>query len=427
MGIFKFKSTKRGAKPTREDMAKLIRDGITGTAMKKINELTEEDVQALTDYVIYLSIRGQLERELIDGAALDLDLESGERVIDTEFARTAKTKEKRMEELLEKIDADDLLEFDKFNEFAMRLTSEPKLEEKLKADDDDAVEALTTYLAGKYKTSGKIVAELNKLQEEPFEVEDETTEELAAELADALADRYEDHVDFAQELEEDAELKSQLEEASKSTTGKDLLRYELYVDAWEIAEDIVANLATEWLEAEDEVFEVPEPPSIIPVAESYEDFVALRQGDKADALAESVKRGQELFVGKIANCSKCHGEKGRGDGQTTDYDDWTKDWTTRVGLKPEDRESLVPLLARGALPPINAKPRNLEDGLFHGGSTSEDLYRRIMMGIEGTPMPAATFVEGQFEQDDVWHLINFIRSLQKVEPQEPAVAAQASL
>jgi hypothetical protein len=30
-------------------------------------------------------------------------------------------------------------------------------------------------------------------------------------------------------------------------------------------------------------------------------------------------------------------------------------------------------------------------------------------------MPAATFVEGEFEADDVWHLINFIRSLQKVE------------
>ena len=164
-----------------------------------------------------------------------------------------------------------------------------------------------------------------------------------------------------------------------------------------------------------------------PVADSYEEFVSLSQGDQAEALAASVKRGQELFVGKIANCSKCHGEKGRGDGQTTDYDDWTKDWTSRVGLKPEDRESLIPLLARGALPPINAKPRNLEDGLFHGGSTAADLYRRIMMGIEGSPMPAATFVEGQFEQDDVWHLINFMRSLQKAEPDVPAVQPRPAL
>ena len=30
-------------------------------------------------------------------------------------------------------------------------------------------------------------------------------------------------------------------------------------------------------------------------------------------------------------------------------------------------------------------------------------------------MPAVTFVEGDFAQDDVWHLINFVRSLQKKE------------
>ena len=97
----------------------------------------------------------------------------------------------------------------------------------------------------------------------------------------------------------------------------------------------------------------------------------------------------------------------------------------RVGLKPEDRDSLIPLLARGALPPLNAIPRNFAEGIFRGGSSSQDLYRRIMQGIDGTPMPAATFVDGDFEQDDVWHLINFIRSMQTAETNvtpEPAVA-----
>ena len=32
-------------------------------------------------------------------------------------------------------------------------------------------------------------------------------------------------------------------------------------------------------------------------------------------------------------------------------------------------------------------------------------------------MPAATFVDGEFEEDDVWHLINYLRSLQT--PPEP--------
>ena len=38
-------------------------------------------------------------------------------------------------------------------------------------------------------------------------------------------------------------------------------------------------------------------------------------------------------------------------------------------------------------------------------------------------MPAATFVEGQFEQDDVWNLINFIRSLEKPLENQPVSPA----
>ncbi len=125
---------------------------------------------------------------------------------------------------------------------------------------------------------------------------------------------------------------------------------------------------------------------------------------------------------RLPRAASVTARQGLGNGQTTDYDDWTKDWTSRVGLKPEDRESLIPLLARGALPPRNAIPRNFAEGIFRGGSTSQDLYRRIMQGIDGTPMPAATFVEGQFEQDDVWHLINFIRSLQQSDGEEAAAA-----
>ncbi len=74
-GIFKFKTTERGAKPTREDIARSIRLGIAGTAMRPIEGLSEEGVQALTDYVIYLSIRGEVERTTIDTGVMDLNLE----------------------------------------------------------------------------------------------------------------------------------------------------------------------------------------------------------------------------------------------------------------------------------------------------------------------------------------------------------------
>lgn len=296
MGVFKFKSTPLSYKPTREDIARSIRNGIAGTAMVKIPELTEDDVQALTDYVIYLSWRGETERALIDDAVMEgVDFEGGERIIDPELANSSDEEEQ-----------------------------------------------------------------------------------------------------------------------------------ELYEEQWEISEEIAMGIAESWLEAEDEVLEVPEPPSDFPVANSHKDFVKLSQGDQADALAKSVERGRELFLGKVASCSKCHGEKGLGNGQTTDYDEWTKDWTARIGIKPEDREALIPLLARGALPPINAVPRNFSEGLFHGGSESSDLYRRITQGIDGSPMPAATFVEGQFEKQDVWHLINFIRSLQTADAEDAASADAAA-
>jgi len=315
MGVFKFKSTPRGSKPTREDLARLIRNGIAGTAMNRIPELIEEDVQALVDYVIYLSWRGETERSLIDDAMFELDLEGGDRIIDTELAA--------------------------------RLQSNTELAKKLQAA-----------------------------------------------------------------VEDDAE-------ESTAIDGVTVEEYETYVESWEIAEDFAAEIAEAWLSAPEEVVKVPEPPTHLQLAESYADVQQLKSGPQAEQFSASVQRGRELFTGKIAACSKCHGAEGRGDGQTTDYDDWTKDWTTRVGLKPEDSEALVPLIARGALPPRNAQPRNFADGIFRGGSSSKDLYRRITQGIDGTPMPAATFVEGQFEQDDVWHLINFIRSLEQPPEDEP--------
>ncbi|TWT75259.1 cytochrome c [Allorhodopirellula solitaria] len=280
-GVFKYKSTSRGAKPTREDLTGLIKNGIDGTRMVAIPNISDEEVQSLVDYVIYLSWRGELERQLIDDAVYELDLEAGDRIIDP---------------------------------------------------------------------------------------------------------------------------------AAQDGTGE---AKEIYDESWELAEDFALDIGEGWLEAPDEVVEIPDPPEDFVVPNSHEEFVAAMQDDRAETLAASVERGGNLFRGKIASCSKCHGEQGRGDGQNTDYDDWTKEWTLGIGIKPENREELIKLLARGALPPINATPRNFELGAFHGGSTAKDLYMRIIEGIEGTPMPAVTFVPDEFEEDDVWHLINFIRSLQK--------------
>jgi len=283
-GIFKYKSTSRGSKPLKADLARVIQHGIPGTSMipdyqfsaTEVGPLPDEAVEALVDYVIYLSIRGELERTMYDEAAMELDLEGGDRLVDPALAET----------------------------------------------DPDA-----------------------------------------------------------------------------------------FAEQWEIIEGSVEDIAGSWLDAADDIVEV-EVPSDLPLPRTYAELQEMLAGDQATALQASIERGQQVFVGTVSSCSKCHGVSGRGDGQEADYDDWTKDWTIRAGIQPDDKAAMIPLMARGALPPRTIKPRNFQEGVFRGGGEPEDLYRRIMLGIAGTPMPAATLVPEQFEERDVWHLINFIRSLE---------------
>ncbi len=289
-GIYKFKSTARGAMPLKSDLARLIKHGIAGSSMVpdyqlpngKVGPLDDDTINKLVDYVIYLTIRGQVERAAYDAAAMELDLEAGDRIINPEEATTNK----------EKFDED-----------------------------------------------------------------------------------------------------------------------------WGLITDSVTEAAGAWLDAEDQVVDV-EIPENLPIPINHEELTKMLAGDQGAELTKSIERGRELFVGTVASCSKCHGTTGRGDGQEADYDDWTKDWTIRAGLKPDDLKSLTPLIARGALPPKTIKPRNFEEGVFRGGEAPEDLYRRLKQGIAGTPMPAVTLQEGQLEEEDVWHLINYVRSLKKpvVEP-----------
>lgn len=64
MGIFKFTSTPYGSKPRRSDLARTIRIGVTGTSMPSFDRFSDEQIDAVVDYVLALTYRGQLEREL---------------------------------------------------------------------------------------------------------------------------------------------------------------------------------------------------------------------------------------------------------------------------------------------------------------------------------------------------------------------------
>jgi mono/diheme cytochrome c family protein len=271
MGIFKFKSSPRSARPLKEDIEKTLRVGLSGSQMPIFNKLSDQEIKALVDYVIFLSIRGEFERRLLQLAATELE---GERL----------------------------------------------------------------YNPGAEKSV----------------VED------------------------------------QLSNAS----------------------DALTQIADRWVQSVDATEDFPRP--------DFPIFGSETEENKAELLA-SIEKGKTLFASETASCAKCHGVNADGKGnQLPDYDDWTKDWTSKVGLQPTDLQSLLPLMARGGLKPQPLRPRNIIEGHFRGGRTPEDLYRRIRYGIAGSPMPAAAVVQSREEpglmEDDLWHLVNYVLSIAKVPP-----------
>ena len=276
-GWFKFKSTPVGQKPTDDDLTKIVLEGIPGTAMPAFALLPPLEVDALVDYLKYLSIRGEVERRLYHA------------LVDVEPA-------------------------------GARLVS--------------VVQANAT---------------------------DEQKQAQQEQLA--------------------------------------------------IVKEIAADFIGRWSEAPTHSVEVPPRPEMTP-----EELVASR------------KRGQELFYGTIANCVKCHGDSALGDGQLTDYDEWTKEF---IG-DGKNKELVQEYVALGLPEPRIIRPRNLRQGVFRGGMRPVDIYWRLRNGIEGTPMPAVTLKpEGDpaakgLTPDDVWDIVNYVQSLQYESVSDPRRAGEAA-
>jgi len=205
--------------------------------------------------------------------------------------------------------------------------------------------------------------------------------------------------------------------AAISDLGED---EKLALDYPTLIESILQPIAEKWEQANKQVIQPPAKPEV--------------------KLAESVDKGRELYYGTKANCVKCHGPSELGDGQTTDYDDWTKplvEYAKEVheGLRtiPSDPdlssaqkserlaelEQLATAIEDTTLPPRNILPRNLRSGIYRGGGRPLDLFRRISAGINGVPMPgvgpATGTTGGVLSPDEIWHLVDYIQSL----PYEP--------
>jgi len=83
-GIFKFTSTPYGARPRREDLLRTVTRGIAGTSMPSFRRMPKHDLDAVVDYVLALTHRGELEQLLAAHAASEGELteESTQEFVD---------------------------------------------------------------------------------------------------------------------------------------------------------------------------------------------------------------------------------------------------------------------------------------------------------------------------------------------------------
>jgi mono/diheme cytochrome c family protein len=140
-----------------------------------------------------------------------------------------------------------------------------------------------------------------------------------------------------------------------------------------------------------------------------------------DSLVASVARGKELFNSDKTACFKCHGTEGRGDGISQDYDEWTKDWTIRAGIDPASKSEWKVMKKFGALKPVVNRSRNLHLGAIRGGHSLETITKRIVLGIDGTPMPSAAIGEASpnsLNSEELADLVRFVASIANVEQTE---------
>ena len=95
---------------------------------------------------------------------------------------------------------------------------------------------------------------------------------------------------------------------------------------------------------------------------------------------EAAGRARELFA---SNCAPCHGAEGRGDGQ--------QEMADSKGLP--------------------TRPRDLTAGVFKGSPDPDQVYRRLVAGLPGSPMPSNPLLHGR----DGWDLAHFVLSLSSPE------------
>ncbi len=102
--------------------------------------------------------------------------------------------------------------------------------------------------------------------------------------------------------------------------------------------------------------------------------------------AGALARGAELY--RDLGCAVCHGDEGRGNGTAAD----ALEDTSGLGIWPADL----------------ANP-----SWFKGGHSPADVYRTLMTGLDGTPMPGYRDVFVDLDARAPWDLIAYLESLSR--------------
>ncbi|MDF1742945.1 MAG: cytochrome c [Gimesia sp.] len=110
LGIYKYTSTKPTKKAQNADLARTVKEGIAGTYMPSFKLLTDDEVSAIVNYVVWLSIRGETEKKMVDELFQEY---SKEELAERTSEEGGETKEEVLEELKDFMEEDfpDTVEF----------------------------------------------------------------------------------------------------------------------------------------------------------------------------------------------------------------------------------------------------------------------------------------------------------------------------
>jgi len=109
----------------------------------------------------------------------------------------------------------------------------------------------------------------------------------------------------------------------------------------------------------------------------------IKISEEVPLTSESISEGKKIYADN--KCWECHGHEGKGDGPKSD--ELEDDFGNQI------------------------KPADFTKGVYRCGGSSVDLYRTIVTGLNGTPMPS--YADSIQSEKERWHLVHYIRSLKK--------------